>query len=109
MHFTDNVLLLVQGVESERCASFSAALKNGRPVYTKAESTLADGLAVPLVGVNAFATAARLIDKVSLTRTTGIPSVLVEDIVVDMTVTCMGTLTDVGHWLLMPNTYLSTM
>lgn len=54
----------LQGVESERCASFSAAMKTGRPVYVKAESTLADGLAVPMVGVNAFATARNLVDKV---------------------------------------------
>ena len=32
-------------------------------MYTKASSTLADGLAVPLVGVNAFTTGAPLIDK----------------------------------------------
>ncbi|KDR16615.1 uncharacterized protein LOC110832432 isoform X2 [Zootermopsis nevadensis] len=53
----------VIGVESERCASFSRALKAGKPVYTPIESTLADGLAVPMVGYNAFATAAPLIDK----------------------------------------------
>jgi threonine dehydratase len=52
-----------QGVESERCPSFTAALKAGKPVYTPASSTLADGLAVPMIGVNAFATAAPLIDK----------------------------------------------
>ena len=52
-----------QGAESERCASFTASLEAGKPVYTKAHSTLADGLAVPLVGCNAFATAAPLIDK----------------------------------------------
>ncbi|KAA0202301.1 hypothetical protein HAZT_HAZT001295 [Hyalella azteca] len=39
----------VIGVESENCASFSAALRTGAPVYTKPESTLADGLAVPMV------------------------------------------------------------
>lgn len=53
----------VIGVESERCPSFTAALEAGKPVYSKSSSTLADGLAVPLVGVNAFATAAPLIDK----------------------------------------------
>ncbi|ELU10999.1 hypothetical protein CAPTEDRAFT_176201 [Capitella teleta] len=53
----------VIGAESERCASFSTSIEAGHPVYTKASSTLADGLAVPLVGVNAFATAAPLIDK----------------------------------------------
>ncbi|XP_045132852.1 mucin-5AC-like isoform X2 [Portunus trituberculatus] len=54
----------VIGVESERCASFSGAMKAGKPVYIRAESTLADGLAVPKVGVNAFATACHLVDKV---------------------------------------------
>ena len=52
-------------MESERCASFSGAMKAGKPVYVPAESTLADGLAVPKVGVNAFATAYQLVDKVS--------------------------------------------
>mgnify|MGYP003574266398 CR=1 FL=1 len=52
----------VIGAESERCASFTTSMEAGRPVYTKAASTLADGLAVPLGGVNAFATAAPLID-----------------------------------------------
>lgn len=51
-------------MESEKCASFGAAMKCGAPVYTKAESTLADGLAVPTVGVNAYATASSLVDKV---------------------------------------------
>ena len=55
-------------MESERCASFSAALEHGGPTYVRADSTLADGLAVPTVGVNAFATAASLVDKVSLPR-----------------------------------------
>ncbi|XP_057373337.1 L-threonine ammonia-lyase-like isoform X2 [Daphnia carinata] len=53
----------VIGVESERCASFSSALKVGQPIYTKADSTLADGLAVPKVGINSLATAAPLVDK----------------------------------------------
>lgn len=55
--------IIVIGVESERCCSFSNALKAGQPMYTKADSTLADGLAVPKVGINAFATAAPLVDK----------------------------------------------
>ncbi|XP_071953535.1 L-threonine ammonia-lyase-like [Antedon mediterranea] len=55
---------LVIGVESEECASFKASLEAGRPVYTAAGPTLADGLAVPLVGVNAFETAKDIIDKV---------------------------------------------
>ncbi|XP_074641812.1 L-threonine ammonia-lyase-like [Tubulanus polymorphus] len=51
------------GVESERCPSFTTSLKAGKPTYTKASSTLADGLAVPLVGVNAFETSKNIIDK----------------------------------------------
>jgi len=58
-----NPNVLIYGAESTKCPSFSAALKAGHPVYTKAGSTLADGLAVPMVGHNAFATAAPLIDK----------------------------------------------
>lgn len=65
-----------QGVEAERCASFSAALKAGHPVYVKAESTLADGLAVPKVGVNAYATAAPLVDKVGVAGGRGCADVL---------------------------------
>lgn len=57
-----------QGVESERCASFSMARKAERPVYTTIESTLADGLAVPMVGYNAFATANPLIDKLVVVK-----------------------------------------
>jgi threonine dehydratase len=58
----------IYGVESERCASFKAAMDAGKPVYTTAEPTLADGLAVPTVGVNAFATAAPLVDKIIAVR-----------------------------------------
>jgi len=56
--------VLVYGVESDRCASLTEALKAGRPVHTRAEPTLADGLAVPMVGVNAFATLKPLVDRV---------------------------------------------
>ncbi|XP_012275982.1 uncharacterized protein LOC105697329 isoform X2 [Orussus abietinus] len=58
----------VIGVESERCASFTAARESGRPTYTTIESTLADGLAVPMVGYNAFATANPLIDKMVVVK-----------------------------------------
>ncbi|XP_017790705.1 PREDICTED: L-threonine ammonia-lyase [Habropoda laboriosa] len=56
------------GVESERCPSFSAARKASRPIYTPIDSTLADGLAVPMVGYNAFATANPLIDKLVVVK-----------------------------------------
>jgi threonine dehydratase len=50
-------------VESKNVASFTAALKAGRPTCTEIEPTLADGLAIPQVGANAFAIAAPLVDK----------------------------------------------
>ena len=53
----------VISAESERCSSFSNAMKAGEPIYTKADTTLADGLAVPKVGINALATARSLVDK----------------------------------------------
>lgn len=53
----------VIGVESENCPSFANALKAGKPVFTESMSTLADGLAVSVVGVNAFETAKDHIDK----------------------------------------------
>ncbi|XP_031562211.1 uncharacterized protein LOC116298014 [Actinia tenebrosa] len=54
------------GVESERCASFQAALEAGHPVKIDAiqSATLADGLCVSKVGDNAFATAKPYVDKV---------------------------------------------
>jgi len=55
--------VLIYGAESTKCASFTAAIKAGHPVFTKAGSSLADGLAVPMVGHNAFATARPLIDR----------------------------------------------
>jgi threonine dehydratase len=51
------------GVQAERAASFDAALKQGAPVQIQLKPTLADGLAVPRVGDNAFAIARRLVDK----------------------------------------------
>ena len=54
------------GVEPERAASFTAALKAGLPVRVEMQPTLADGLAVPTVGINAFGIARRLVDRVVL-------------------------------------------
>lgn len=56
------------GVESEKCASFSSALENNGPVHTPIGNTLADGLAVPKVGFNAFITALPLIDKMVVVK-----------------------------------------
>jgi threonine dehydratase len=55
-------------VESEKCPSFSKALENGGPIYTPNEATLADGLAVPKVGVNAYATVVPLLDKMIVVK-----------------------------------------
>ena len=52
------------GVEPTRAASFSAALKAGKPVLIPMQPTLADGLAVPRVGDNAFDLARPLVDRV---------------------------------------------
>lgn len=46
----------IYGVESERCPSFSIAMKQGRPKTITMQSSIADGLAVPKVGYNAVAT-----------------------------------------------------
>lgn len=58
-----NPNIMIIAAESERCAGFYNSMINGKPTFTKAESTLADGLAVPLVGVNSFASAHKLVDK----------------------------------------------
>ena len=54
----------VIGVEPERAASFTAALRAGRPVRVELKPTLADGLAVAQVGATAFQIARGLVDKV---------------------------------------------
>jgi threonine dehydratase len=43
-------------------------MDNGKPTVTKIKSTLADGLAVSLVGVNSYASACKLVDKCVLVR-----------------------------------------
>lgn len=52
------------GVEAEATGSFQAALKAKGPVFLAAKPTLADGLAVNIVGENAFALAKDLIDQI---------------------------------------------
>mmetsp|Transcript_12128 Transcript_12128/g.28567 ORF Transcript_12128/g.28567 Transcript_12128/m.28567 type:complete len:555 (+) Transcript_12128:199-1863(+) len=51
------------GVETETCASFSAALKAGKPSPAVTTPTLADGLAVPTVGPHSFEVAKHFVDK----------------------------------------------
>ena len=53
----------VIAVEAESVASFSAALDSGKPVTIDLKPTLADGLAIPQVGGNAFAIACEHVDQ----------------------------------------------
>uniref|UniRef100_A0A8R1DZB1 Serine racemase n=1 Tax=Caenorhabditis japonica TaxID=281687 RepID=A0A8R1DZB1_CAEJA len=54
----------VIGVVSETCQAIIKSLQAGTPVYTPTRPTLADGLAVPSIGVNAFASLLGKVDKV---------------------------------------------
>eukprot|EP00979_Chaetoceros_neogracilis_P005473 scaffold996_cov271-Chaetoceros_neogracile.AAC.10 len=56
----------VYGVEPKFCASFTAALQAGKPVPTDMTPTLADGLAVPVVGSHAFEVARHYVDETVL-------------------------------------------
>ncbi len=53
----------VIGVEPENVASYDAAIKAGHPVNFFKEATLADGLAVPMVGPTAFEVARHFVDS----------------------------------------------
>jgi threonine dehydratase len=53
----------VIAVEAENVASFSAALQAGKPTKIELDPTLADGLAIPQVGANAFAIARDHVDQ----------------------------------------------
>lgn len=53
----------VIGIEPTNCASFAAAIEAGEPVDGYKEGTLADGLAVPIVGSTAFSVARRFVDQ----------------------------------------------
>ena len=50
-------------VEAENVASFKAALEAGKPVCIPTKPSLADGLAIPQVGTNAFNVAHSLVDR----------------------------------------------
>ena len=52
------------GVQPNRAASFTVALKSGKPVPFAVKPTLADGLAVAEAGANAFEIARRFVDRV---------------------------------------------
>jgi threonine dehydratase len=52
----------IVAIEAENVASFSAALEAGKPTKIAMHPTLADGLAIPQVGSNAFEIAKPLVD-----------------------------------------------
>ena len=54
----------VIGVESANSTCFTSALAAGRPVRVPSQPTLADGLAVGIVGTNAFEIARHMVDRV---------------------------------------------
>ncbi len=54
----------IVAVEAKNVASFSAALEAGKPTKITVQPTLADGLAIPQVGTNAFQIARPLVDLV---------------------------------------------
>lgn len=56
----------VYGVEPKFCPSFTAALAAGEPVPVTVTPTLADGLAVPVVGPHAFEVARHYVDETVL-------------------------------------------
>lgn len=56
------------GVEAEKCASYTHALANGKPLFTSNEGTLADGLAVAEIGYNAWETSRGLLDKIVVVK-----------------------------------------
>src|SRR6267143_2035331 len=54
----------IVAVEAENVASFSAAVKAGKPTKITMHPTLADGLAIPQIGTNAFQIAQPLVDLI---------------------------------------------
>ncbi len=52
------------GVEPVNAASLTAGLAQGKPVSVKLSSTLADGLAVPMIGALPFAILQKVVDQV---------------------------------------------
>lgn len=56
----------IYGVEPRRAAKYAAAVEAGRSVRVEVKKTIADGLATPDIGQNAFETARDLVDKVVL-------------------------------------------
>nr|CAD7607171.1 unnamed protein product [Timema genevievae] len=59
---------LIIGVESEMCPSFNEAQIKGKPVLVPTSRSLADGLAVPQVGIHSFSNATNKIDRMVVVK-----------------------------------------
>nr|CAD7197270.1 unnamed protein product [Timema douglasi] len=59
---------LIIGVESEMCPSFNEAQIKGKPVLVPTSRSLADGLAVPQVGIHSFSNATNKIDRMVIVK-----------------------------------------
>ncbi|XP_045776864.1 L-threonine ammonia-lyase-like [Maniola jurtina] len=59
---------LVYGVQPERIPTFFKSLQAGEPMTLPYETSIAEGIAMPYVGVNAFSNAQRNIDKMLLVK-----------------------------------------
>uniref|UniRef100_A0A0N5BTB3 L-serine deaminase n=1 Tax=Strongyloides papillosus TaxID=174720 RepID=A0A0N5BTB3_STREA len=52
------------GVEPETCPGFKNSLEHGKPTFTSTNPTLADGLAVSVVGCNSFESSKDIVEKI---------------------------------------------
>ncbi|XP_026494237.1 L-threonine ammonia-lyase-like [Vanessa tameamea] len=59
---------LVYGVQSERLPTFYKSLEAGEPITLPYEPSIAEAIAMPYVGVNAFRNAQNLLDKMLLVK-----------------------------------------
>jgi len=76
----------IYGVEPAACPSFCTSLKQGEPTYVQSKTTVADGLAIPLVGQNALATAAPHVDRMLLVDEESISTAVLRLVEVDKVV-----------------------
>ncbi|CDW56314.1 PALP domain containing protein [Trichuris trichiura] len=73
-------------VEPERCRSFSHSMNAGKPVEVNLKPTLADGLAVSMVGYNAFKIASKCVDKIVCVSETVIATAILKLVEVEKVV-----------------------
>uniref|UniRef100_A0A5S6QGR0 Serine racemase n=1 Tax=Trichuris muris TaxID=70415 RepID=A0A5S6QGR0_TRIMR len=76
----------VIAVEPERCRSFSSSMNAGKPTQVDLQSTLADGLAVSVVGCNSFKIASKCVDKIVCVSETAIATAILKLVEVEKVV-----------------------